>query len=743
MKRILIIFIVFFSCSLLKGQNTPIYNWQDHLSYKNAKIILEVEDDIYCSTENGLYYYNKNDYTINRLNKINGLSDIKISAMAYDKENKIVVLAYENCNIDLIKDGNVINIPDIKIKEIFGEKKIYNLYIHNEISYICTSFGLILLDLKKKEIKDTYKLMSLGNDCKIYNATILNDYFFISTTCGKFYANIYSSTLNDFNSWELDSSSTHLTDFFYSENADTMIYIYNHLSSPLSNSISLLYDTTENNLFNQNQKENTYSNNSLHRIYDNKIIFCRGLNLYDSDTLNDEKFENLNYSISDKENNFWIADSLNSLMKFKNLNFHSTIKPNGPASNSIKKINYDNGFLFVLHNSQQKSISKSIDLIDWEIIDVIKNVACSKSRLEETYYGSSTDGIFKIDDFGDITHFNLQNTNNILDTNDNIVGLTMDLSGNLWGTKSNSSHPLFCKSFNGDWYSFNMPFVASSSTQIGEIIIDYLGQKWGIIEGNGMFVYNDNNTIDNISDDQFIKIGTGEGNGNLPDKEVYAIENDLNGNIWVGTKTGVCVFYSPSAIFNGYNFDAQQIIVEENGFGQYLLESEIVYSIAIDGGNRKWIGTLSSGIYLLSEDGTEEVYHFTTENSPLISNTILDIEINGETGEIFILTNKGLMSFRNDATSGKEFSSTLSIFPNPVREGYNGYISINGLVSESEVKITDISGNLIFETRSNGGTAVWDGSDINHNRVGTGVYIVFSSDQYGDEKAVGKILFIY
>ena len=288
-----------------------------------------------------------------------------------------------------------------------------------------------------------------------------------------------------------------------------------------------------------------------------------------------------------------------------------------------------------------------------------------------------------------------------------------------------------------------MPFVANASTKIGEIIVDEVGQKWGIIKDNGLFVYNDNGTIENVTDDQFTKINTNLGSGNLPVKEVYDITSDLNGYVWAGTKTGVCVFYSPSSIFSGYNYDAQQIIVEEDGFGQYLLESEVIYSIAIDGGNRKWIGTLSSGLYLLSEDGTEEIHHFTYENSPLISNTIIDLEFKGETGEVLVLTDLGLMSFRSDATSAVNDKKELTIYPNPVIEGYNGYITIEGLASNSKIKITDANGNLIYEAASNGGSAVWNGKDKYSNKVSTGVYLVFSSSESSTQKkAVGKILIV-
>jgi len=458
--------------------------------------------------------------------------------------------------------------------------------------------------------------------------------------------------------------------------------------------------------------------------------------------LTSSNFIKLQDVIIDNDNILWIADSVNSLMKFENLTYHSTIKPNGPSSNSIHKINILNDNLTLLHNQEKNSISESSDMIEWEIKNYNENIISSVKTGDQTFYGSSSNSLISVEN-DVITNYSLQNTNNVIDSNENIVSLLTDTDNNLWGAKSHSSSPLFCKTNQNEWISYNMPFVANQSTEIGEMIIDDYGQKWGIRTNNGLFVYNDNNTISDKSDDQFTKITTGLGSGNLPNNYVYCLANDLEGNIWVGTKEGVCVFYSPFSVFSGYNFDAQQIIVEENGFGQYLLNAETVYTIAIDGGNRKWIGTLGSGLFLLSEDGTEEIFHFTDENSPLLSNTILDIEINHETAEVFIATDKGLMSFRSDATQSAQHPDDLHIFPNPVRESYNGIITINGLSYESNVKITDVSGNLVFETNSEGGTAIWNGSDINNNRVGTGVYLVLSSDKYGREKTIGKILFIH
>jgi hypothetical protein len=275
-----------------------------------------------------------------------------------------------------------------------------------------------------------------------------------------------------------------------------------------------------------------------------------------------------------------------------------------------------------------------------------------------------------------------------------------------------------------------------------ELLIDNSNYKWGVIHEGGLFVYNDNNTIENSTDDEYKILNTTLGNGNLPSTNIRTIEKDIDGEIWIGSDQGIAVIYSPELAFTGYNFDAQQILIQEGEYGQYLLSSEKINCIEIDGANRKWIGTENSGLFLLSEDGTEEVLHFTKENSPIFSNKIIDICINHENGEVFIGTDLGLMSYRSDATVGEIKQNKTFVFPNPVKENYRGNIAINKLVRDARVKITDINGNLVFETIANGGQANWDGMNYNNERVGTGVYLVFSTDENGYEQAVSKILFI-
>jgi hypothetical protein len=278
------------------------------------------------------------------------------------------------------------------------------------------------------------------------------------------------------------------------------------------------------------------------------------------------------------------------------------------------------------------------------------------------------------------------------------------------------------------------------------MIIDRYDQKWivmryGSMSPNSLLVFTDNGTPDNPTDDKAKKLNSSEGHGNIPGTIVFSIAEDHDGEVWIGTEKGVAVFYSPENIFSGGNYDAQRILVEYGGYYQYLLENEIVTAIAIDGSNRKWIGTDRSGVFLFSTDGTQEIHHFTEENSPLFSNRITSLAINVN-GDVFMGTDKGVISYRGSASEGTEKMDDVYAFPNPVKDGYSGIIGIKGLVTNAQVRITDISGAVVHSTKAEGGQAVWDGTNLNGRRVKSGVYLVFASDEKGKEKVVTKIIIV-
>ena len=273
------------------------------------------------------------------------------------------------------------------------------------------------------------------------------------------------------------------------------------------------------------------------------------------------------------------------------------------------------------------------------------------------------------------------------------------------------------------------------------------GHKWVIVpRGNGLFAMDDNMTIDDTSDDIYEKVSVVDKYGKVITNDVYSFAEDLSGNLWLGTNQGVLVMYSPYRLFTDGSVYAQEILIPRNdgsGYADPLLGTQIVTSIEVDGANRKWLGTSNGGAYLVSEDGLDEIAHFNTSNSPMLSDVIMDIEVDGVSGEVFFGTDKGIISYKGDALEGNSAYSNVVVYPNPVRETYEGPVAIKGLVENTTVKITDMGGNLVFETESLGGQAIWDGKNFRGERVATGVYMIFLSSADGSLSHVTKILFIH
>jgi len=730
MKKLFLLFLPL----LINAQDVPIGYWKDYQSYTSASYIAEADNKIYCVTNGGLFYINKEDNTINRMSKVTGLSDVGIKHVAYSKELEITVITYENCNIDLIQNNQIINISDIKRKEIIGNKLINNIIIKEKIAYLSCTFGLVLIDLENEEIKDTYKIGVGGDFEGINSCAFSNTNIFVATTGGVYVANINSTNLFDFNSWILDTNRT--------ENYWNIFTIEDSI---------WVGDT------------NSFFNNSLLFLsYNDTLLIYTNL-LATPDKLINNQLEDVNFIYTDSEGGLWVADSKNGLLKFVDNNFQESFIPDGPVRNDIYSLEYQENTLYMCHgghnnfsssgriydgvsikNADNKWINYNSSTLGGAI-DVLEVVV----RNGTEYYASWRDGLSEMNNGELVVKYNYENTNGVLETTGNsnnrikISDLKFDNDRNLWGLSSEVNHPLFVKTRNDEWFSFSMN-QNISALFFDDLLIDQYNQKWGVLgREQGLIVYNDNNTISDASDDQYTTLKNIVGQGNLPSMGVYSIAEDLDGEIWVGTDKGIGIFYNPSSIFSGSNFDAQQVLIQEGDYGQYLLSEETIKCITIDGANRKWIGTKKSGVFLISADGMEEVQHFTTNNSPLFSDNIYDITINPSSGEVFIGTEKGLISYRSDATNGVTTQSTTRVFPNPVRATYNGVIAISGLVAGANMKIADIDGNLVFEDFAKGGQASWNGKNKNGDRVSTGVYVVFSTDINGIEKIVSKILFIH
>ena len=730
------------SCLTLVGQDIAIGQWATHQSYNSATHISESTNKIYCVSSKGLFYINKYDQSMRKLSKNTGLSDFGIKKSAFCEQTGVVVVVYENCNIDLITQNEITNINDIKRTELIGEKTINNIFIENKIAYLSCSFGLVLLDIEKQEIKETYNLIINGDFSQITGCTSMNDSLYISTPDGIYRADKNSNLLNDFNNWSVYDTTK------------------NNLENIVSSNYKILSDSSE--------KIISVSSNSIYfttTINDSVFIYDDNLNLIKSIT--HSLFTELEYSYVDSDQNIWVADNNNGIMKFTGNSYMGSYIPNGPITNQIFSLECFDSELYVCHgghtnfgnwnNKNGASIKSRTGFwnnYNYYDLDNAKDIVSVAKHNNNIYFSSFYNGVAQIKDGEFFFRWNASNTNYGIDTiadwaNDkrlSVCGLKTDNYGNLWGLTSSVQNPLFVKTVDDEWQSF---YVQQQIKYLyTDLIIDSYDQKWCVIGRDGganeigLLVYNNNNTLEDVSDDKYKILSTSAGNGNLPSLNVISIAEDLDGEIWVGTDKGIAVFYNPANIFSEYNFDAEQILIQEGDYGQYLLSEEKITQIVVDGANRKWIGTERSGLYLLSSDGLDEIEHFTEENSPLFSNNITALTIDNKSGEVYIGTSKGLLSYRSTATDGFVNKQKVKVFPNPVKETYFGLIAINGLSTNANFKITDVNGNLVFEDFAKGGQAIWDGKNKNNERVGTGVYLIFSSDEIGGEKVEGKIVFI-
>ena len=317
----------------------------------------------------------------------------------------------------------------------------------------------------------------------------------------------------------------------------------------------------------------------------------------------------------------------------------------------------------------------------------------------------------------------------------------MDDEKNLWITQSGVQGNIKTLKPDGTWI---VNPVTIDAPTIGDIIIAKSGYKWIILpRGYGLFILNDKNTPSDFSDDRYKKVVVKDIDGNTY-SNIYSIAEDLKGDIWIGTDQGPVVYYNPYSIFDD-DPRAMRLKVPRNDgteLADYMLATETITSIAVDGADRKWLGTFSSGAYLLSADGTQQILNYNEENSPLLSNSITSVLVEEKSGEIWFGTDKGTISLRGEATTGGENFDKIYSFPDPVREDYSGNVTITGLMRNTDIKITDVSGNLVYETTSTGGQATWDLTTYNGKRVSTGVYIVFCSSEDGAMSSVTKMLVI-
>lgn len=739
--------------------------WRVHFSVSTAVGITHDENSVYMATANGIVKYDTEDNSVETISVANGLSDLGISEIASDGND--VIIGYSNGNLDLIKGNSVTNIPWIKLADVAGNKEINSFYFTDKFIYISTGVGVIVYDRQKNEIKETYFPYS---NPQVYGTTFYNDTIFCATENGIYFASKDQSYLNNTANW---TKKTDLPSSIVNEPIKAII--------TLNSKMFFVYDSETYNA----DTLYSYSNGNIEkhdagitfndfRISGNELI----VTIYGAAIRFDEdlNFVESVFEYSGKtplpgsaiffQNHYWLADKKYGLVKAVNSWSSEFIYDNSPYTDGCYRLdiqygkvlvaggglthnlvnNYFRNGVYVFEDERWTNFNHetqdSIDYnTDWDFVSVAIN---PNNTDEFVFCGNSQKGIKYVSDGTNISDvFNTSNSTLESVGNKIAVGdMRFDEAGNLW-VANTGTEPLKVRTPQGDWYSFSLGSAAKDRYPY-RLFIDSDGNKWVALTSAGLVAFNDNGTLGDPSDDELRVFSTAEGYGNLPSQFVKAIAEDLDGEIWIGTEEGMVVLYSTSNIFDGGygEYDFNPILLEVDGEVEKVLGTTYITGIAVDGGNRKWIGTNSAGVFCLSPDGMEVIYNFNTENSPLISNNVLDIRIDHLSGEVYFATDKGLVSFRSDASLFDEEFSNVTVFPNPVRPEYEGVITVQGLGYDSDVTITDVSGNVVLKTVSNGGTAIWDGKTLNGDRVQSGVYLVWSASSSGKGKNVAKILVI-
>lgn len=665
-------------------------SWEIYTSYNDITEIEPAGNLVFALASNGLFSYHIKDGSVTTYDKANTLSDFDINHIAWNKTTKKLVITYTNGNIDLLDtNGNVVNVPDLYLKSMTDNKQINHINISGANVYLSLSFGIIKLDTKEGKILDAYKLGFNVN----YSYIEDNCLYAASKEAG-LYRGVLKNNLIDKNNWEKAGNFKEQT----------------------MNSTNV-YDTT---------------NKYWWTVKEGKLTYY---------TLN-----------TDKEKIYQTEG----------------IIPDGPASNKFYRLYINKNKLYAVAGawSQEKDCNNMGEVHVWNgekweefeqpsdasLGHLYRDLLCldfDPSKEGHIMVGSKA-GLYEFQDGKFIKYYNKDNTSVItspLGNNYTIISsVKYDARGKLWLLNSLGDNSIL--SFDQttqEWKHYPHSEIGSNDRYnlTGLIIGKNNGNIWFVnnyYEKNRLYKYNYNT-------DELTMYGptfTNEDGRDITPIYVHCLAEDRNGNIWIGTTSGP-LYLSMSDIQNGNNIFTQHKVPrnDNTNYADYLLDNSNIRCIAVDGANQKWFGT-DNGVYLVSDDCNTQIYHFDTDNSPLISNIVYSIAVNNNTGKVYFATDKGLCSFNNRivGSNSEMTKDNVHAYPNPVKPDYTGKINIVGLSFNANIKIVSTNGTLINEGRSAGGSYSWDGCDLNGKKVASGIYMVETATESGEKGIVCKIAII-
>lgn len=766
-------FALFLLLSCLSHSQDFSNQWTGYFSYLNIKDISSGNGRIIAAAENAFFEFDPTTNTSEKVDAINGLDGEIISAMLYSENYDLTIIGYESGLLQVVmgNNGQVFTIVDIlnKLTIAPDNKGINHFFEFQDKVFISTDFGIAEYNIENLEFGDSFFIGETGNQIKVTQTTVLNSRIYASTIGNSIRAaNVNDPNLVDFESWQTigNSSWTGVVAF------NDKIY-----GSKTTNGLFEISDTNEIFItqFSENIRQLKANGNNL------VITTPNSISIYD-DNLNLEGFVNdiVNEEGESLEKNFNCAQLLGGslyvgdeelgllqLVDYNSISFNA-ISPDGPILNRVFSITTFENEIWLAYGEYSQFFNpfplnsrgvshftgENWSNLTFEDIDETREIAditIDVNNPNRVYLSSYFDGLLVLENEEIVERFDGENSNientfdgsNPIPGDTRIGGAVFNRQGDLYFTNSITEHPLKRLSGNNQISIADISdtFLEPFGTSSAKVAADNAGNVYLATFRFGIYGFqpstgNSGKIASDVDGVDFPEVFN-------PNPAITALEFDSNGRLWIGTAEGLRVCFNPQAMFDdNAQLNVAPIIFLENGVPQELLFQQFITDIKVDGAGNVWISTSDSGVFQVNSTGQETLNIFNKDNSPLPSNSVISVDIRGETGEVFFGTANGLVSYQSRITTPVDNLENVRVFPNPVRPNYNGLVTIDGLTEDANVKITDITGNLVHEEFSAGGSIQWDTRAFGKHKVASGVYLVFITSDDQIETQVSKIMII-
>lgn len=773
MRNILFL-LLFFVSFTVTAQVDYSDSWEDFFSYNNVKDVVKDGTTFYALSDNAIFTYDSSSQEIQKLSSVQGLSGETTTAIYFSTTTNRLIIGYENGLVEVVdSDGSITISADIVNFNQSGEKRINDIYEHDGTLYLSTSFAVVEYDINNLEFGDTFFIGDNSTDVKVNEITVFNDRIYAATDEGVFHAEVSNPNLIDFNNWTQIVGGNNLFKNIAVFN-NRLYTILNTGLFEIDNGLVFLrdfFDTVEG--MKESATNLTVALNQSAYVFDTRI----------TQVLQTVANSNFNYNLNNafaENNELYLSTQQYGMLvsTFGNPTAFEEIHPEGPVSNDVFSLSAQNNHLWIVYGGYSPTFAPiqrrlGYSHFDGEVWFTEPNVDANPfpDLVDVTIDPNNGNRAF-ISGFGDTNLTNTINTGGLFEIQDNAVenfynhlnspledieptdlsrvtirigGSTFDSQGNLWLTNIGVTNEL--KKFsNGSWSGFDISSAKpQNSFGLTEIAIDRGNTVWIGTRGDGIIAFNENGS-------RLKALTTQTTQGSLPNSRVESVAVDNDNRIWIGTIAGLVVFNNAAGVFDADVVDAQPIIILDDGIPRRLLGDQTVNTIVVDGANNKWFGTNNGGVVYTNPNGQTTLANFSTENSPLPSNSISKIAVDKETGKVFFATDKGIVAYNSNVSPFGDVLGEVYAYPNPSRR-FHQTVTIDGrngtnLPKGTNVKILDVAGNLVHETNVvegqelQGGKVVWDKTNLAGKKVASGIYIVLLANEDATETSTTKIAII-